>query len=255
MNKILIRFDDICPTMDWQEWNKAVDVVNEYGIKPLLGIIPDCQDPVLHINKPRFDFWEYIRNLQQQGWTIAMHGYQHIFDTIGKGLVTPVRSSEFAGHSYEVQYKKIKKGKIILESNGIYTDIFFAPAHSYDSNTLKALVANGFKYLSDGKTSKAVLRNGIICLPCRSTGVPKIKGNDKYYTAVFHTHEWKESNKSRCFNTLQYLCKLHSTEIVNFNLYKKQQLGFFYLEVLIEKIYVLLQYKIKHNLRKYLRKD
>ena len=56
--KILIRFDDICPTMDYKQWNKAVEVLDKYHIKPLIGVIPDCKDPELSIESPREDFWE-----------------------------------------------------------------------------------------------------------------------------------------------------------------------------------------------------
>lgn len=27
--KILLRFDDICPTMDWKQWKKAVDIMKK----------------------------------------------------------------------------------------------------------------------------------------------------------------------------------------------------------------------------------
>ena len=51
-------------------------------------------------------------------------------------------------------YEKIKKGKEILESHNVYTDVFFAPSHSYDDNTLRALSKCGFKYISDGYSKK-----------------------------------------------------------------------------------------------------
>ena len=180
-NKILLRFDDICPTMNWEQWDRAKQLMDEKGVIALLGVIPDCQDPDLNIDKPREDFWDYIKELQRQGFTIAMHGYHHVFDIQASGIVTPKKHSEFAGHPYEIQYEKIKKGKAILKEHGIETVVFFAPAHSYDDNTLKALAANGFKYISDVMSSKPYKRNGIICIPSRSGGIPKIKDNG-YYT-------------------------------------------------------------------------
>ena len=225
MPKILIRFDDICPTMDWTQWSRAVEVLSKYGVKPLLGVVPDCQDPVLHIDPPRTDFWQYLKNLQAQGWALAMHGYQHRYDNVAKGLVSRRGNTEFAGHPYGVQYEKIKKGKEILASHGIETNIFFAPSHSYDENTLKALAANGFKYISDGKTNKAILRHGIICLPCRSFGAPKIKHSNAYYTAVFHVHEWTRPDKAAGFQALVNLCASHTQELVDFATYQQQPLG------------------------------
>ena len=119
--------------------------------------------------------------------------------------------SEFSGHSLEVQVEKIRKGKEILQSHGINTDIFFAPAHSYDDNTIKALSLCGFKYISDGKSRKPFYRQGILCIPCRSGGCPKI-GKGGYYTAVFHAHEWVRPDKKKGFEDLVHLCKETSYE-------------------------------------------
>ena len=58
--KILVRFDDICPTMNYTEFQKALTVIEKYDIKPLLGIIPNCQDPELQIEAPHEDFWDFI---------------------------------------------------------------------------------------------------------------------------------------------------------------------------------------------------
>ena len=132
MRKILVRFDDICPTMDWSQWNRAMKILKLYHVKPLIGVIPDCQDPDLLIDPPQRDFWDYLKSLQADGFAIAMHGYLHVYDTAVRGIVNDTFRSEFAGHSYEEQYEKIRKGKEILASHGIQTDIFFAPAHSYD---------------------------------------------------------------------------------------------------------------------------
>lgn len=194
MTKILLRFDDICPTMNWRQWDDAKSLMDSLGVKALIGVIPDCRDQDLMIDEPRVDFWNYIKELQQQGFSIAMHGYQHVFDINAKGLVTPVKHSEFAGHPYEVQYEKIKKGKTILIAHGIETDIFFAPAHSYDDNTLKALAANGFRYISDGESSKPYKRKGIVCIPARSGGFSLLRFLN-YHTIVLHAHEWVRQEK------------------------------------------------------------
>lgn len=178
MRKILVRFDDICPTMDWNQWNRAMKILKLYHVKPLIGVIPDCQDPDLLIDLLRRDFWDYLKALQADGFAIAMHGYLHLYDTNAQGIVNGTSLSEFAGHSYEEQYEKIRKGKEILASHGIQTDIFFAPAHSYDENTLRALSANGFKYVSDGKSSKPFVREGIICIPVDQVGALELENMD-----------------------------------------------------------------------------
>jgi polysaccharide deacetylase est4E len=248
MRKILVRFDDICPTMDWSQWNRAMKILKLYHVKPLIGVIPDCQDPDLLIDPPQRDFWDYLKSLQADGFAIAMHGYLHVYDTAVRGIVNDTFRSEFAGHSYEEQYEKIRKGKEILASHGIQTDIFFAPAHSYDENTLRALSANGFKYVSDGKSSKPFVREGIICIPCRSGGCPRI-GKYGCYTAVFHAHEWKRPDKKDCYDQLKTLCEEYSEEIVDFKEYAKQKTGIPFVEYMDEKMYIFYENKIKAALR------
>lgn len=245
---ILVRFDDICPTMDWSQWKRAVEILDRHNIKPLLGVIPNCQDSDLMIDEPQKGFWGYIKELQAKGYTIAMHGYIHVYDTKVHGLVNETNHSEFAGHSYEEQYEKIRKGKEILNENGIFTEIFFAPAHSYDETTLRALAANGFKYVSDGKSCRPFMREGVLCIPCRSSGMPHI-GKHGYYTAVFHAHEWTRPDKAEGYDQLKELCETYSAEIVSFEDYIKQKRGVPALEYFDEKIYLYYEYKVKAVLR------
>lgn len=237
MRKILIRFDDICPTMDFIQFEKALKVLRNYNIKPLLGIIPDCRDTELQIEPYHEDFWEYIRRLQSEGYKLAMHGYTHVYDIQKRGIVNIGFRSEFAGHAYQEQYERIKKGIEVLKAHGIETDIFFAPSHSYDLNTLRALYENGFKYISDGMSAKPVTRNGIVCIPCRSAGVPKIKKRG-YYTAVFHAHEWVRPDKASGFEELKRLCEDYKDDIIDFDSYNDRAAGNFYVQIFSEWVYV-----------------
>lgn len=233
VRKILIRFDDICPTMNFEQFYRAKTLLDKYQIKPLLGIIPDCKDADLEIEPYHEEFWELIREFRNKGYTLAMHGYQHKFDSNIRGKVNLGYNSEFAGHSYEVQVEKIALGRKILFQHGINTDIFFAPAHSYDDNTLKALAVNGFKYISDGRSNKPFLIHNIISVPCRSGGVPKIK-SDGYYTCVFHVHEWGRLDKSYCFDEFKFVCENYHNDIVTFPEYAERALGDSYWERQIE---------------------
>jgi hypothetical protein len=240
--KILFRFDDICPTMNWNLWDKVEEILDKYEIKPLLGVIPDCKDTELTIMPAKSDFWIWLSNKQKEGYTIAMHGCNHIFSSNSRGILTTRKGSEFAGLSYEEQLKKIKKGKDILESHGIHTNIFFAPGHSYDENTIKALKVCGFKYISDGKSSKAYVWHDITFLPCRNSGA-LMRAGEKYSTSIYHVHEWTDPNKD-AFNTLINIIETTENVIVNFEDYKKQPIGNFFVQRTIELFYVFLQFKI-----------
>lgn len=72
--KILIRFDDICPTMNFEQFHLAETMMDKYQIKPLVGVVPDCRDSDLLISDGKNDFWDYVLALQKKGYTIAMHG-------------------------------------------------------------------------------------------------------------------------------------------------------------------------------------
>lgn len=248
--KILLRFDDICPTMNWVQWERAKQMMDKAGVTALLGVVPDCTDPDLMIDAPRTDFWEYIKNLQNQGYTIAMHGYHHQFEIEADGLVTKNKISEFAGLPYERQLEKIKKGKVILNSHGIVTDVFFAPAHSYDDNTLRALAACGFKYVSDGLSSKPYMRQGIKLLPCRSGGIPRMEKKSGFVTAVNHAHEWVREEKKVDFVKFEGLLKDYRDEIVGFEEFCQWKPGNVFVQRMVEKGYMMLRDQVAPMLRR-----
>ena len=89
------------------------------------------------------------------------------------------QNSEFAGLSYEIQYEKLKRGQEILRKSGVCTDIFMAPGHTYDADTIRALKACGFKVVTDGLYLKPYRDQGVLFVPCRMTSNYKIKGIDK----------------------------------------------------------------------------
>lgn len=77
--KVLIRLDDICPTMNWALWESTDEFLKVNKVKPLLGVIPDCVDSDLYIMEAKSDFWEWLKKKQAEGYIIAMHGLNHVF--------------------------------------------------------------------------------------------------------------------------------------------------------------------------------
>src|SRR5437868_6217961 len=94
--KYLLRFDDICPTMNWKVWSEIEASLVERSLKPILAVVPDNQDPALKVDRALDNFWERVRRWQARGWTIALHGYQHRYVTQHSGIVTVKKKSEFA---------------------------------------------------------------------------------------------------------------------------------------------------------------
>lgn len=150
MAKFVIRLDDICPTMDHAKFARARAFFEAAGVRPLMGIVPDNHDPDLQIDAADPDFWPTMRGLKAEGWGISQHGYQHKIHTGDYGLLGISPRSEFAGRTLEQQQSDLAKGLEILTDEGLGTDIFMAPFHSYDRATLTALKSLGFKRLTDG---------------------------------------------------------------------------------------------------------
>lgn len=160
-----IRMDDITPDMDWEKFYMFKEILDELNIKPLIGVVPKNEDELLHVEDDNPDFWKIIRDLQEQGWAVAMHGVRHRYTTKNGGLFPLNHFSEFAGVPYEKQYEEISLGKEILTKNGVSTSIFMAPGHTFDKQTVKALLNNGFKAITDGFGKKPFIREGLMYYP------------------------------------------------------------------------------------------
>lgn len=186
--KIAVRLDDITPGMNWEKFLSFKELLDNYGIQPLIGVVPDNRDPMLSIEEDRPDFWDYIKELQNQGWVVAMHGYNHVYDSKDGGIFPLNNFSEFAGNTLEVQRRKISMGKKILEEKGICTDFFMAPAHAYDENTLLALKENGFKKVTDGFGKYPYLWKELTFYPISFRLSDSLKQADGYTTMVIHTN-------------------------------------------------------------------
>jgi predicted deacetylase len=148
--KFLLRFDDMCPTIDWDVWQKLEDIMVQEGVRPILSVIPDNQDPHLHEGPPNEQFWERVRTWQARGWTIGLHGYQHRYVSRNPGIIGLKPYSEFAGVPSEQQRAKLEQGLSIFSREGVRPDVWVAPAHSFDENTVQILINLGIRTISDG---------------------------------------------------------------------------------------------------------
>lgn len=208
--RCMIRMDDITPTMNWERFNQVRRIFEKYHICPLVGVVPECRDPKLNVEEPRDDFWELLKELQTQGWMIAQHGTYHQYVTGDSGLLGLKQSSEFAGLSYEEQYEKLKVGKQILDEHGIDTDIFMAPGHTYDRNTVKALAHLGFKVITDGLYYRPYRYEGMVFVPCRLKSYKNTKGID---TICLHSNGMTDKD----MDELEAFCKVNLQNIVSFS--------------------------------------
>ena len=161
----LLRFDDLCPTMSKERWQRFLTLVTRHAIRPILAVIPDNQDPELKVDNADPQFWRNIRALEANGATIAMHGYRHLCESTGKSILGLHRQTEFAGIDEATQRNWIRAGLTILRGHGLSPRLFVAPRHGFDRATLGALAAEGLGFISDGFSTRPFTRENIVWIP------------------------------------------------------------------------------------------
>jgi len=154
--------------MDAKKWQRMENILDVYGVRPMVGIIPANKDPEQQIDAADSKFWSKVQHWTKKGWAIALHGYDHCFiSDAGMSGLNPVWTrSEFAGVPIEQQKDKIRKGVAECRANGIEPTFFFAPAHTYDENTLKTLrEESSIRIISDTIANRPYRKDDFIFIP------------------------------------------------------------------------------------------
>ena len=148
--RYLVRFDDICPTMNWAMWGRIEELLQEHAVKPIVAVVPANADPALMVNPALATFWDKVRQWQAQGWAIAMHGYEHRQLSKQAGILHINRRSEFSGLPADEQLGKLRRALKVFQDEGVRPDLWVAPSHSFDWNTVAGLKELGITLISDG---------------------------------------------------------------------------------------------------------
>jgi predicted deacetylase len=148
--RYLIRFDDICPGMNWPVWREIEKVLAGNDVRPMLAVVPANEDANLDVGPREPRFWEHVRDWQARGYAIGLHGYQHRYVTREAGLIGINARSEFAGLSAAEQADKLTRAVAIFRAEKVRPDVWIAPAHSFDAATVAALHDLGVDAISDG---------------------------------------------------------------------------------------------------------
>ncbi len=187
----LLRIDDLCPTVCAARWRQMQSLIEEFGLKPILAVVPDNQDTELLASSPDPAFWVRMRALEAAGAAIGLHGYRHLCASRGRSLVDLHRVSEFAGVPAAIQRVWIGEGMRILRGHGLDPSIWVAPRHGFDANTLAVLREEGILVLSDGFTRAPFLRVGFSWIPQQLWApVEKDRG---LWTICIHPNTARES--------------------------------------------------------------
>lgn len=208
----LIRLDDACPTMSREKWAHAEEILDRYGIRPMVGIVPNNEDENLMRDPDDEHFWEKARAWEEKGWAIALHGYNHCYSSNSAGINPFWNRSEFAGVPLEQQKEKIRNGIAIMQKHGFSPKYFFAPSHTYDNHTIEALKSESdIRVISDSIGTSPYLYKGFVFIPqiIGHCTVPPISG---IWTFCLHPNTMTEKN----FKEMEEFVKTHKDEFISF---------------------------------------
>lgn len=209
--KYIVRLDDACPSFSLNKWERFFDIFDKYGIKPVIAVIPANRDSILYKeNRSESVFWSMVKSWEQRGWCIALHGFDHVYINNESGINKITSHSEFVGLPLEHQIKKIALGLKIFENNGLRKpDVFVAPSHSLDYNTLLALKANQITTVSDGLYTHPYRFKGLKWVPCQLWWPQK--KNKGVWTICYHP---ETATDTAVIQLEQFLVK-HQSEFIS----------------------------------------
>jgi len=212
----LFRIDDICDKMpNVEKTIKLIEILNRYNIKPLLGVVPKVKDENIIDKGSNFKLEDLKNLINENKVEIALHGYNHKYVTKSSGLLNINEYSEFAGLSYNEQWEKIENGIMSIRDRlDIDVKYFFAPAHSYDVNTLRVL-----------KEFNLVNVDGIALFPFEFMNVfhiPQQRGYIKerflwFKFGVFVNHFHPKTITEKVINDVEKSCEENKEDLANFD--------------------------------------
>ncbi len=242
----LIRLDDASEYMNVEKWSQIETLLDEFEIKPIVGVIPCNEDPeLLKYERDPF-FWRKVHKWEKKGWVVALHGCTHAFETECGGLNPVNKRSEFAGVDLERQCQKIHRGYQTLISYGINPKLFFAPAHTFDENTLSALInETEIRVISDTIANDIYYDKGIYFIPQQSGKVRKLPFS--LVTFCYHPNIMCENDFTQLANFLEK----NKTMFVSYNSIKLTKRKKDWKDIFLHKLYFLKKFikslKIQQN--------
>lgn len=228
--RYLIRMDDACDTMDLHKWQLVEKILDEFGVKPIVAVVPNNQDIDLMIDPPDVKFWERVRDWKAKGWTIAMHGYNHLMHPTESELLLPYyKRSEYAGLNYEEQATKIRKSWRLFQNQGVEPNVWIAPAHCFDALTLKAIHnETSIRAVSDGIAWDVYYEHDFFWIPQQLWGLTERQSG--LWTVCLHPNMMTEESITLLRQAIrdQYQDRIITFEDVELKKQKKSLRGRLY---------------------------
>lgn len=179
----LLRLDDLCPTMGRAKWERYERLIERFGLRPILAVVPDNRDPELERDGADDGFWEKMRRLEAAGATIGLHGYRHLCEAAGRSLIPMHRRTEFAGVARATQQEWIDTGLAMLRDRRLRPRVWVAPRHGFDDTTLEVLREAGIGLISDGFAEQPFRDRGLTWIP-QQIWAPVEKGSGLWTICV-----------------------------------------------------------------------
>jgi hypothetical protein len=204
------------------KWKKFETFFINNGIKPIVGVVPDNKDEVLG-NEFDQNFWDRVRNWENLGWSIAIHGLNHILKPIDetKTYFGFGKKSEFVGLPEKEQKIIIKKSLELFNYNKVNPKIFMAPSHAFDKITLESLKdVSSIKLITDGFSFRPFIKDDYIFLPQQLWSVRKMPFG--LFTICIHPTTMNEVEIELLLEKIKSIsCNIISIEDLNFKKIKK----------------------------------
>ena len=234
MGKYIIRLDDAAENWNKKNWTRMHDLLEKYGVNPIIAIIPHNQDPKLLQFPVDEEFWDTLHKWVNNGWTPALHGYNHIIESPCGGINPANKRSEFAGIPLEVQKEKISTGFSILKKQGFHPNIFVAPAHTFDENTLLALKeCTDIRIISDTVATDVYQNDGFTYIPQQSGQVRKLPFN--VVTFCYHPNTMEDDG----FEKLEQFILQYSDSFIEFSEIKLKRRNKNLIDKTLQKLYFI----------------
>jgi len=185
-----------------ERFRDVSDTINKYGFKASLGVTPYIFVEELRENFDLRDdpeMVEYLRELENQGYELAMHGYNHC-------------RNEYYCPKYEEVWYNVLNGKIALEQIfGKRLTTYFPPGNQWTTEQYENVKEAGFLVIGNTHVPKAYFDEEVIITP---KGYDPIYHYGWYQKDFRHTNvdEWiEEYNKKNLF-ILQLHCNTFDSQ-------------------------------------------
>jgi len=248
MISYIIRLDDIHDQMNHNRFDVFCELLNKYNIKPILGVIPNNLDKSLNIDKKNDLFWTKLKKLQNDDYIVSLHGYEHKYVNNNSGIMDINNYSEFAGLTYKEQKSKISEALRIFKINNINTNMFMAPAHSFDDDTIRVLKDNNINLITDGFYLYPYLKNNIWFIPQQFWAFREVKFSG-IFTFCFHIDTFSDDEFDNfMISSKNFFDRNHKKfiNISNIDLNQYNNATYKVANIAFNFFYKIL-YKLKHN--------